>query len=105
MTPAEVLPFATNGSAIAVLSWVFWQVLRGNLIPKNTHDKALEESNNRAETWKSVALTYKESLAERNGVVPAQIETARTVEKLVLALRTIATDADTGTDTDRNGTG
>lgn len=100
MTPAEVLPFATNGGAIAVLSWVFWQVLRGNLIPKDTHDKALEESNNRAETWKSVALTYKESLAEKNGVVPAQIETAHTVEKLVQALRTIATS-----DTDGNGTG
>lgn len=94
MTGAEVLPFATNTGAIGVLAWVFWQVLRGNLIPKNTHDKALEEANNRAETWKSVALTYKESLAEKNGVVPAQIETARTVEKLVQALRTVATEND-----------
>jgi hypothetical protein len=91
----EVLPFITNGGAIGVLSWVFWQVLRGNLIPKSTHDKALEEANARAETWKQVALTYKQSVQETQGTVPAQLETAHTVEKFVEAIRQMANNEET----------
>lgn len=94
MTAADVLPWATNGSAVVVLSWVFYRVLRGDLIPKATHEKALEEANNKAETWKGVALTYKESLAEKNGVVPAQLESAHAVENLVKALRTVTLEND-----------
>ena len=90
MTGPEVLPFAVNTGAVGVLAWVFWQVLRGALIPKSTHDKALEEANLKADTWKQVALTYKESLSEKNGVVPAQIESAHTLEKLVAAIREMA---------------
>lgn len=88
----EALPYITNGSAIGVLTWVFYQVLRGNLIPRNTHDKAVEEANLKAETWKSVALTYKQSLAEKNGVVPAQLEAAYTMEKMIDTLRSMANE-------------
>lgn len=83
------LPFITNGGAIGVLAWVFWSLLSGNLIPRKTHEKALEESNSRAQTWKEVAETYKNSLEKKDEVVPAQLASANTVEKLAEALRTL----------------
>lgn len=85
----ELTPFL-NAGAVGVLTWVFWQVLRGNLVPRQTHEKALEEANSRAQTWKEVAETYKKSLEKKDEVVPAQLESANTVSKLAAALQEIA---------------
>lgn len=86
---AELTPFLTNGPAIGLLFWLAFQVFQGNLIPRKVHDKALEEANARAETWKQVAETYKNSLEKKDEVVPAQLASAQTVQKLAEAFRTL----------------
>lgn len=88
-TVAEALPFITNGGAVGFLAFVVIQVLRGAFIPRAMHDKALEEANTRAETWKQVAETYKSSLEKKDEVVPAQIASAETVQRMAEALRTL----------------
>lgn len=86
---AELTPLLTNGPAIGLLIGVAIAVFRGHLIPRNMHDKALEEANKRAETWKQVAETYKNSLEKKDEVVPAQLESATTVQKLAEAFRAL----------------
>ena len=87
MTGAGVLPYITNGGAVAVLSWVFFQIIRGNLVPKSVHDKALEQAKQQADVWERVAQNYKQSLDARDGVVPAQLESARIVEAMAKAIQ------------------
>lgn len=87
MTAADALPYITNGGAVGVLSWVFFQIIRGNLVPKSVHDKALEQARQQAEVWEKVASNYKASLDARDGVVPAQLESARLVEAMAKAMQ------------------
>lgn len=89
MPIAELTPLLTNGPAVGLLLWFGFQVFRGNIIPRSVHDKALEEANQRAETWKQVAETYKNSLEKKDEVVPAQIASANTVQKLAEAFRSL----------------
>lgn len=89
MSIAELTPLLTNGPAVGLVLWVAVAVFRGNLIPGSVHDRALEEANKRAETWKQVAETYKNSLEKKDEVVPAQIASARTVQKMAEALQTL----------------
>lgn len=89
MSIAELTPFLTNGPAIGILAWFVYQVLGGNIISRKMHDQALEEANKRAETWKQVADTYKSSLEKKDEVVPAQIASAETVQRMAEALRTL----------------
>jgi hypothetical protein len=94
MPVADIVPFLTNGPAIGILTWFVYQVLQGNIITRKIHDNALEESNKRAETWKQVAETYKNSLEKKDEVVPAQLASARTVGKLAEALQSLTTDSE-----------
>lgn len=90
MPIAELTPFLTNGPAIGILAWFVYKVLKGEIIPKQLHDQRMEEANQRAETWKQVAETYKNSLEKKDEVVPAQIASANTVQKLAEAFRSLA---------------
>jgi hypothetical protein len=83
----EALPFITNGGAVGVLAWVFWQVLRGNLVPKSTHDKVIAEKDVQIRILERVADNYRQTLERKDGLIPAQLESAQTVEKLALALQ------------------
>jgi hypothetical protein len=83
----EALPFITNGGAVGVLAWVFWQVLRGNLVPKSTHDKVIAEKDVQIKILERVADNYRQTLERKDGLIPAQLESAQTVEKLALALQ------------------
>lgn len=87
MTPADALPYITNGGAVGVLSWVFYQVMRGNLVPRSVHDKVVDQARQQAEVWEKVAQNYKQSLDARDGVVPAQLESARIVEAMAKAIQ------------------
>lgn len=87
MTGQEVLPYITNGGAVGVLAWVFWQVLKGNLVPKSTHDKVVDEKDVQIKILERVADNYRQTLERKDGLIPAQIESAQTVEKLALALQ------------------
>lgn len=89
MPIAELTPFLTNGPAIGILAWFVYQVLKGNIVPKSLHDQRMEEANQRADTWKEVASTYKSSLEKKDEVVPAQIASAETVQRMAEALRTL----------------
>lgn len=89
MPIAELTPFLTNGPAIGILAWFVYQVLQGNIVTKKIHDQQIEEANKRAETWKQVAETYKNSLEKKDEVVPAQIASANTVQKLAEAFRSL----------------
>lgn len=89
MSIAELTPFLTNGPAVGILAWFVYQVLKGNIVPKQLHDQRMEEANQRAQTWKDVADTYKSSLEKKDEVVPAQIESAETVRRMAEALRTL----------------
>lgn len=91
MPIAELTPFLTNGPAIGILAWFVYQVLKGNIISLKMHDQAVKEANARAETWKQVAETYKNSLEKKDEVVPAQLESAHTVQKLAEAFRALTT--------------
>lgn len=90
MSMAELTPFLTNGPAIGILAWFVYQVFRGNIVSGKVFDTALKEANQRAETWKQVAETYKNSLEKKDEVVPAQIASAETVQKLAEAFRSLA---------------
>ena len=89
MSITELTPFLTNGPAIGILAWFVYQVFSGNIISRKMHDQAVEEANKRAETWRQVAETYKNSLEKKDEVVPAQIESAQTVRRMAEALRTL----------------
>lgn len=89
MPIAELTPFLTNGPAIGILAWFVYQVLKGNIVPKQLHDQRMEEANKRSETWRQVAETYKNSLEKKDEVVPAQLESAQTVQKLAEAFRAL----------------
>lgn len=89
MPLADLAPFLTNGPAIGVLTWFVYQVLQGNIITKKIHDERMQESDKRADTWKEVAITYKSSLDKKDEVVPAQLESAQTVQKLAEAFRAL----------------
>lgn len=99
MTPADALPYITNGGAVGVLSWVFYQLLRGNLVPKSTHDKVVEQAHLQAAVWEKVAQNYKASLDARDGVVPAQLESARIVEAMARAIQEAPAAPSEGTKT------
>jgi hypothetical protein len=84
---AELQPWLTNGPAIGLVFWLLFQLFQGKIVTRKVHEDALEQVRKQAEVWEKVANNYKASLDARDGVVPAQLESARLVEAMAKAIQ------------------
>lgn len=91
---AELQPWLTNGPAIGLVFWLLFQLFQGNIVTKKVHEAALEQARRQAEVWERVANNYKQSLDARDGVVPAQLESARIVEAMAKAIQELPAASD-----------
>lgn len=96
---AELQPWLTNGPAIGLVFWLLFQLFQGNIVTRKVHEKALEQAQEQAAVWERVAQNYKQSLDARDGVVPAQLESARIVEAMARAIQEAPAAPSEGTKT------
>lgn len=92
MEPTAILPFIGSWTPETLLAFVMFALIKGWLIPRATHDKVVVEKDKQIAIWEAVAVKYKASLELKDGVVPAQLESAKTTEQLILALRKLTQD-------------
>lgn len=83
----QYLPIITGGGPTALLALVILAIVTGRLVPKDTHDKVVAEKDVQIRILERVADNYRQTLERKDGLIPAQLESAQTVEKLALALQ------------------
>ena len=86
----SILPFVKDWGPTSLLALVVLMIFMGRLLPKRTVDTQIEAERQKTEIWKEVAETRRQELEVRNQVAPVQLEAARIVEKVMLALKTQA---------------
>lgn len=83
----QYLPLLTGGGPTALLALTILAIVTGRLVPKSTHDQVIAEKDVQIRILERVADNYRQTLEKKDGLIPAQLESAQTVEKLALALQ------------------
>jgi hypothetical protein len=86
----EYLPLLLNGGAIGVLTGVFWAIVRGHLVPKQVMEDRVKEAYKQADMWEQTSKFFQAALEKKDQVATAQLETAKTLDGLITALRSTA---------------
>ena len=82
-----ILPYLKDLGPTTLLAFTILAIVTGKLVPKSTHDQVIAEKDVQIKILERVADNYRETLERKDGLIPAQLESAQTVEKLALALQ------------------
>lgn len=91
MIDPQVLPIVSNWGPGALLAFAVFLIVTGRLVPRSVMDQQIRLRD-------EIIEKLQQSLDRRDGVVPAQLEAARVVEKLMTDLKA---QTDTGVKDDQ----
>lgn len=83
----SLLPFIGTWSPWTILSFVVLAIVRGWLVPRSVLEDRLKDAYAQRDIWKEVADGKQQLLDRKDGIIPAQVETAKTLEHLISSIR------------------
>ncbi len=71
------------GLVLVILGLIFLAVIRGDFIPRKSHEREVAAERLRTEDWKGISAKWEATAHEQSGQISAMLEVGFTVQAVV----------------------